>query len=302
LSDTRATVNRAVKAFVRTWSRDGLPRPAAGLVLGSGLGMLAERIHDARVIDPTRIAGFPKPSVPGHAGRVVSGTLGGVAVAAFVGRIHAYEGLPLPIVALPARFLCAVGVRALVLTNAAGSLHADWSPGDAMLVRDHLNLLGGSPLEGCRDEDFGSRFADVSSAWPLALRDLARRSAPRDLRLREGVYAACRGPQYETKAEIRMLRALGADAVGMSTVPEAIVAAQMGVPALGISLLTNLAAGVGRGVLDHEEVLAAGRRASAALSGWIERLVPLLPSSDRVRTPRSAARSRPRSRTRTRSS
>jgi purine-nucleoside phosphorylase len=164
-----------------------------------------------------------------------------------------------------------------------------------MLIRDHLNLLGGSPLEGCRDEDFGPRFVDMSTAWPASLRILARKAAPAEIGIREGVYAACRGPQYETPAEIRMLRTAGADAVGMSTVPEAIVAAQMGVPALGISLVTNHAAGIGHEPLSHAEVLDAGHRASAALADWIERLVPLLPR-DGVRTPKPAARSKPRSR------
>jgi purine-nucleoside phosphorylase len=172
--------------------------------------------------------------------------------------------------------LCALGARTLVLTNAAGTLHADWRPGDAMLIRDHLNLLGGSPLEGCLDEDFGSRFADLGNAWPGSLRVGALKAAPRGLTVREGVYAACRGPQYETPAEVRMLRILGADAVGMSTVPEAIVAAQMRVPTLGISLVTNHAAGVSQKALTHAEVLAVGKRSAKILAEWLEKLVPTL--------------------------
>jgi purine-nucleoside phosphorylase len=274
----------AVEAFLAACRKARFPKPAVGLVLGSGLRDLADRIEVAATIDLAKIPGFPEPSVPGHSGTVVAGDLGGVAVAACVGRIHAYEGHPLPIVGLPARFLCALGARVLVLTNAAGTLHADWRPGDAMLIRDHLNLLGGSPLEGLRDEDFGSRFADVTTTWPPELRMTALRAVPRGITVREGVYAACRGPQYETPAEVRMLRVLGADAVGMSTVPEAIVAAQMRVPALGISLVTNHAAGVARQPLEHADVLAVGSRAARGLADWLERLVPELPGSLRPRS------------------
>jgi purine-nucleoside phosphorylase len=280
----RETVLGATKAFLKACKAKGIRGPAVGLVLGSGLGGLAERIEKAVTVDPTKIPGFPAPTVPGHAGKVVAGTLGGVPIAAFVGRIHAYEGHPLPLVGLPARFLCALGARVLVLTNAAGSLHADWHPGDAMLIRDHLNLLGGSPLEGSRDEDWGSRFADLGAAWPSELRVAAVKAAPRGLTVREGVYAACRGPQYETPAEIRMLRALGADAVGMSTVPEAIVAAQMGVPALGISLVTNHAAGVSAEPLRHADVLAAGKRAARSVADWLESLAPGIVPASRRRT------------------
>ena len=165
-----------------------------------------------------------------------------------------------------------------------------------MLIRDHLNLLGGSPLEGLRDEDFGSRFADMSPTWPPELRMTALRAAPRGITVREGVYAACRGPQYETPAEVRMLRVLGADAVGMSTVPEAIVAAQMRVPALGISLVTNHAAGVARQPLEHAEVLAVGRRAASGLADWLERLVPQARGPARARDEHDACRAPRRSR------
>jgi purine-nucleoside phosphorylase len=279
-------VLKAVAAFRKACVAAKVRTPQAGLVLGSGLGALADRIEDAVELDPAKIPGFPAPTVKGHAGRFVAGTLGGAPVAAFVGRLHAYEGHPLPVVGLPARFLCSLGARVLVLTNAAGALHADWRPGDAMLIRDHLNLLGGSPLEGCLDEDFGSRFADLGHAWPGALRVAALKAAPRGLTVREGVYAACRGPQYETPAEIRMLRMLGADAVGMSTVPEAIVAAQMGVPALGISLVTNHAAGVSHEPLRHAEVLAVGKRSARALAEWLEKLVPSLAARAPRRTRR----------------
>lgn len=270
----RDRVNRAVAGFLRAAKRSRIRPPAVGLILGSGLKDLASRIEGASEIDSAKIPGFPAPSVEGHSGKVVAGTVGGVPVAAFVGRIHAYEGHPLPVVGLPARFLCALGARVVVLTNAAGALHADWRPGNAMLIRDHLNLLGGSPLEGLRDEDFGSRFVDMSRAWPDDLRVLAVATAPRDLTVREGVYAACRGPQYETPAEIRMLRALGVDAVGMSTVPEVIVAAQMGVPALGISIMTNHAAGISPQPLAHAEVLDVGRRSASSLASWLETLIP----------------------------
>jgi purine-nucleoside phosphorylase len=289
----RDVVRRAVAAFLRVAKAKKARPPAVGLVLGSGLKDVAARIVRRMEIDASRIAGFPAPSVAGHAGKIVAGDLAGVPVAAFVGRIHAYEGHPLPVVGLPARLLCALGARALVLTNAAGTLHADWQAGNAMLIRDHLNLLGGSPLDGCRDEDFGNRFVDMSGAWPGDLRGLAVATAPRDITVREGVYAACRGPQYETPAEVRMLRALGADAVGMSTVPEVIVAAQMGVPALGISLMTNHAAGVSAEPLTHAEVLEAGRRAGPALAAWMEALVPKIAES---RPPAQRGPRRPRRR------
>jgi purine-nucleoside phosphorylase len=292
---TRDVVRAAVAAFVAAFRQAKAPKPAVGLVLGSGLRSLAERIDVAARVDLAKIPGFPEPSVPGHSGTVVAGSLAGVPVAACVGRIHAYEGHPLPVVGLPARFLCAIGARVLVLTNAAGTLHADWRPGDAMLIRDHLNFLGGSPLEGFVDEDFGSRFADMSTAWPAELRVLALRAAPRGLTVREGVYAACRGPQYETPAEVRMLRALGADGVGMSTVPEAIVAAQMGVPALGISLVTNHAAGIAQAPLSHAEVLEVGKRSAGRLADWIERLVPVLGGAKPGKAPgRRPARASPR--------
>lgn len=272
----RPSSDAAPAAFARAWRAARLPRPVVGLVFGSGLASLADRIRSVKAFDPTRIRGYPRPTVPGHRPRIVSGTLSGVPVAAFLGRIHAYEGHPPAVVALPARFLCALDVRALVLTNAAGTLRKGWRPGDAMLIRDHLNLLGGSPLEGPVDRSGARRFVDMSDAWPEELRALARRTAPRGLAVREGVYAACRGPQYETPAEVTMLRKLGADAVGMSTVHEAIAAAAERTPVFGLSLLTNYAAGVGAATLDHADVLEVAKRACARLADWFEDLVPLI--------------------------
>jgi purine-nucleoside phosphorylase len=193
------------------------------------------------------------------------------------GRLHTYEGHALPVAGLPARILCALGIRVLVVTNAAGGIDPSFLPGDLMLVRDHINLLGGSPLEGVHVEEWGPRFPDMSRVYPGPLRDTARTVAESmGIALREGVYAAVRGPQYETPAEVRMLGILGADAVGMSTVPESIVAAQMGVGVLGISLIANAAAGLSPEPLKHEEVLEIAGRAGERLGGLIERLVPAL--------------------------
>ncbi len=246
-------------------------RPEAVLVLGSGLGALAERVQQAVRRPATDIPGVAAASIAGHTGELICGTLAGVRVALLSGRTHVYEGHALQTVVRAVRVLLAVQPKLLVLTNAAGSIQRDMKPGDLMLIADHLNLSGGSPLEGPHTADCGERFPDMSRIYPAAVRNCVRRVADaRGLLLREGVYAMLRGPQYETPAEVRMLRILGADAVGMSTVPEAIVAAQMRIPVLGISMLTNLAAGVSRLPLSHKEVLECGLVAGNTLADLIE--------------------------------
>lgn len=251
--------------------------PAVGLILGSGLGGFAESLEDAAVLPYHELPGFPTSSVPGHAGRLVVGRLGDLVVAAMQGRVHGYEGWPAWQVAFPARVLCRLGVGALVVTNAAGGIRADLVPADLMRITDHINLSGTNPLVGPNDERLGPRFPDMSTAYePVLGRLLDEVALELDIPLKRGVYASLSGPTYETPAEIRMLRAIGADAVGMSTVPEVIAAAHMGVPAVGISCITNLAAGIGHKPLSHAEVAETAEqvreRFTALLAAFLPRL------------------------------
>ncbi len=239
--------------------------PAAGVILGSGLGELADRLTRAAAITYEEIPYFPVSRIPGHPGRLVVGELpaegGPVAVALMQGRVHAYEGWSQEDVAFGARVLCGLGVRALVVTNAAGGVNPSFAPGDLVRITDHLNLSGQNPLTGENDDRLGPRVPDLTDAYDPRLGG-ALDEAARGLGipLRTGVYACMPGPSYETPAEIRMLRALGADLVGMSTVPEVIAARHMGVPVAGISVVTNHAAGLARRPLSHEEVAeTAGR-------------------------------------------
>jgi len=243
--------------------------PRLGVVLGSGLADVVDGAALVASHDVADLRGYPPPTAPGHRGRLHFGAVGGVPAAIFQGRVHLYEGRTFAEAALPARVLCGLGVDLLWVTNAAGGLHVDWTPGDLMLVRDHLNLTGGSPLEG-PNEPGGPRFPDLSDVYPRVLRDAARAAAAANGEtLREGVYAALRGPQYETPAEVRMLAALGADAVGMSTVPETVYAAWAGTPVLATSVITNWAAGLrtaDQPTITAEEVLTLGRRAAPRLA------------------------------------
>lgn len=264
--------------------------PRAGIILGSGLGPLADALTVAASHESSKLPHFPRSTAPGHHGRLLFGTLGTVPVAVFQGRLHVYEGVPLPVAALTARVLCGLGVDLLVVTNAAGGLRAEWEPGDVMVIRDHVNLLGGSPLEGANDSRLGVRFPDLSDVYPEDLRRIAAPAvAARGLAVREGVYAAVRGPQYETPAEIRMLGLLGADAVGMSTVPEAIVAAHQRTPVLGLSVVTNWAAGVRpaeQATIDQDEVLDVGRDVSPRLAAAVSDALPALVAAARARRAR----------------
>jgi purine-nucleoside phosphorylase len=249
-----------------------------GLILGSGLGGLAERIERGVSIPYGEIPHFPGTTVSGHAGRLVLGELGGRRVAALQGRVHAYEGHDLGEVTFPVRVLRALGAGRLILTAAAGGIREDLRPGDLVCLSDHINLLGGSPLRGGNDTRLGPRFPDMSEVYSAGLRALAQRVAEEQgIGLRECVYAGVAGPQYETPAEVRMLRVLGGDVVGMSTVPEAIAARHGGMEVLGFAVVTNLAAGVTAGRLDHEEVLRAGLDAGPRLGGLIEGVIRNLP-------------------------
>lgn len=233
-----------------------------GVILGSGMSDIARGLADSLTIPFGDIEGFPSTGVQGHRGELFMGP--GVAVMA--GRFHYYEGHDMDTVALPVLTLRELGVHTLLLTNAAGGIHHSCQPGDLVLISDHINLQGSNPLMGPHVEGAGPRFPDMSSVYDPSLRSLARTLDPQ---LREGVYAALSGPCYETPAEIRMLRAMGADLVGMSTVPEAIMASALGMRILGISLVTNPAAGLGSAKLDHQEVLAAGKSAETRLGSLL---------------------------------
>jgi purine-nucleoside phosphorylase len=236
--------------------------PEIAVVLGSGLGDFASSLERQTSISYDDIPHWPAARIVGHEGRLVAGELSGRPVAALAGRAHFYEGHDLRTVTFATRVLGVLGVKVLVLTNAAGGINTGFVPGDLMAIDDHINLLGTSPLAGPNDERFGVRFPDMTNVYSPRLRRIAGEAAlAQALTLRHGVYAACHGPSYETPAEVRYLRTIGADAVGMSTVPEAIAARHMGIEVLGISCITNLAAGVLPQPLNHEEVLETAKRA-----------------------------------------
>jgi purine-nucleoside phosphorylase len=248
-------------------------RPRIGIVLGSGLGAFADALDEAAAVPFAEIPHFPASTVVGHSGALVLGRARGVAVAVMKGRVHHYEGYPLDEVVFPVRVLGRLGVRTLVVTNAAGAINASFRPGDLMIIEDHLNLLG-NPLVGPNEDALGPRFFDMSEAYDRRLRDTAAKAcAAVGVRYHRGVYVAVTGPSYETPAEIRMFRTMGADAVGMSTVPEVIAARHMGIRVLGLSCLTNMAAGVTDRKLDHREVLETGERVKAALLEVLSRVI-----------------------------
>ncbi len=249
--------------------------PDVGLVLGSGLGGFAATVEDAVEIPYGEIPGWPVSTAMGHAGKLVIGTFAGRRVAVMSGRAHLYEGLPAARVGLGVRVLGRLGIGALVLTNACGAIDESLTPGELVLLSDHLNLQGTSPLVGPNDDTLGPRFPDLSAAYDPELRAAAHEAAGAiGLTLREGVYAAWLGPAFETPAEIRMLRTLGADLVGMSTVPEVLVARHMGIRCLAISCVTNMAAGVLPEPIDAEHVLRVGAEASGRLTALLRELVP----------------------------
>lgn len=230
--------------------------PTVGLILGSGLGDFAETLENRVVIPFSQIPDFPQPSVEGHAGAFVIGNCQGKTVVALQGRLHYYEGHPQQIITIPVRVMALLGVKQLILTNACGGVNLNFAPGDLMLISDHINYSGANPLIGPNLSEFGPRFPDCSDIYTKRLRTQIRAIAEQNgIALRQGVYAMYSGPCYETPAEIRMFRILGADAVGMSTVPEAIVAAHCGMEVVGISCITNMAAGILPQKLSHQEVV-----------------------------------------------
>ncbi len=248
-------------------------QPTVGLVLGSGLGAFADAVAGATCLPFAAIPHFAASTVPGHAGTLVLGHSHGVPVAVLQGRVHFYEGHSLEDVVFPVRVLGQLGVRTLVLTNAAGAVNPAYAPGEIMIVEDHVNLIG-NPLVGPNDEALGPRFPDMSEAYDRRLRDLAEATcAALGVRSHRGVYLALTGPSYETPAEIRMARTLGADAVGMSTAPEVVAARHMGMRVVALSCITNQAAGASTGPLDHQDVLATAERMKGSLLGVLARLV-----------------------------
>jgi purine-nucleoside phosphorylase len=272
----REELDQAVAA-VRRVLPDGAA-PKVGLILGSGLGSFADKLGGATRVPFEQIPGFPPSTIVGHAGNLVYG-LGGdgkqtVPVLAMQGRVHYYEGHDIARVAFPARVLIACGCKTLIVTNAAGGVDTKLTPGEIVILSDHINLMPVSPLRGLNDESLGARFPDMTAVYDASLRALAK-AAGAELKqtLREGVYAALPGPSYETPAEVRMLRILGADLVGMSTVPEAIVASHMGARVLGLSCVTNLAAGITQEKLSHSEVTETAARVRGQFEQLLARIL-----------------------------
>jgi purine-nucleoside phosphorylase len=248
--------------------------PTVAVVLGTGLGQFAEALPGGQIVPYGDLPHWPVPAVSGHAGRLVLGHAKGHAVAALSGRCHAYEGFDLRVVTFAIRVLGLLGVTHLILTNAAGAINPAFSPGMLMVLDDHINLIGGNPLVGANEDRFGTRSPDLTAVYSNRLRALAHEAGKAcALRLVHGVYAAVLGPSYETPAEIRYLRAIGADAVGMSTVPEAIVARHMGLEVLGISCITNMAAGIRPQPLDHRDVVETARRQSGHLAALLDSVI-----------------------------
>jgi purine-nucleoside phosphorylase len=251
--------------------------PETAIVLGSGLGDFSDRLLDAISTPYTSLPHWPEANVVGHSGHLVIGTVAGKRIAALAGRVHFYEGHDLATVVFPTRVMARLGVKRLILTNAAGGINTAFAEGGLMIIDDHINMLGSNPLIGPNDDRFGPRFPDMSEVYSKRLRDIADQAAlAKGVAVSHGVYIAVHGPSYETPAEIRFYRKIGADAIGMSTVPEAIAARHMGLEVLGISCISNTAAGIGQEPIVHDEVIATMQRIRSSfislLEGIIERI------------------------------
>jgi purine-nucleoside phosphorylase len=257
-------------------------RPKVALVLGSGLGAFADDLKGARRIPYENIPGFPQPTAEGHAGCLVIGKVNDVAIAVMQGRVHFYEGYSAKEVAYPMWVLRQLGIQAAILTNAAGAINRNFSQGSLVVICDHINLQGANPLIGRNDDRFGPRFPDMTQAYWKPYRDIVLAEAKRlGIDVHEGVYAALSGPNYETPAEIRYLRAIGADMVGMSTVPEVIAARHMGIRVLGISCVTNMAAGILDQPIDHAEVIETGKRVKSEFVALLRGVIPRVTKDSR---------------------
>ncbi|MBQ0141128.1 MAG: purine-nucleoside phosphorylase [Kurthia sp.] len=249
-------------------------QPEIGLILGSGLGSLADEITEAIHIPYDDIPHFAKSGAIGHANQLVIGQLNGKSVLAMKGRFHYYEGFTMDEVTFPVRVMKALGIKDMIVTNACGAVNTTFKAGELMIISDHLNLVGTNPLIGPNNDELGTRFPDLSNVYDRELRSLAKNiAAKQQLKINEGVYAWWSGPTYETPAEIRMIRTLGADAVGMSTVPEAIVATHAGMKVLGISCLTNMAAGILDQPLNHEEVIEVASKVRSSFISLIKEII-----------------------------
>jgi len=245
---------QAAANWLRTYTRGFTPD--TGLIMGSGMGMLADEVSQPFIASYRDIPHFPVSTVEGHAGKLYMGMLSGKPVMLMQGRVHLYEGLPVQQLAFPVRVMQQLGVKTLILTNAAGGVNPEFQPGDLMLIRDHINFAFQNPLLGPHHPAYGPRFVDTSRTYSAALRQLAKNSGRQNgIKLHEGVYQFMTGPSYETPAEVHLARKLGADAIGMSTVPEALAAAQAGMQVLGISYISNQAAGISGEQLSHQEVI-----------------------------------------------
>ncbi len=275
-ANTSTLYDRAHHAAQMIRSRVKL-EPSVAIILGSGLGAFADDLAEASSISYSEIPGFAQATVEGHAGRLVIGKAGDVPIAAMQGRFHFYEGYSLEEVTFPIRVLKLLGVKTLILTNAAGSLNVEFTPGSLMVISDHINLMGVNPLIGPNDDRFGPRFPDLTTTYAPELQNMVIEEAKAmGLEMRRGVYAALTGPSYETPAEIHMVRTLGGDAVGMSTVPEAIVARHMDMQVIGISCITNLAAGVSNRPVDHTQVIATGEGVREQFTELLRRVIAKL--------------------------
>jgi purine-nucleoside phosphorylase len=260
----------AVRAKVKT-------PPQVGLILGSGLGAYADKLANATRIDYGEIPGFPQSKIAGHKGCLVLGERAGAQCVAMQGRVHMYEGHSAATVAFPARVLVALGAKILIITNAAGGLNAHWNPGTLMLIRDHIDMLRDHALRGPNDDRLGPRFPDMTHAYATDLRLLAKEAAAgANVKLEEGVYVAMPGPTYETPAEVKMLQTVGADATGMSTVPEVVVARHMGAQVIGISCITNHAAGITGHELSHTEVTETAARVRSTFETLLDAILGAL--------------------------
>jgi purine-nucleoside phosphorylase len=253
--------------------------PRLGIILGSGLGNFASQVEDPTTIPYAEIPHFPQSTVEGHSGKLVLGHINKVPVAVMQGRVHAYEGYPLSEVTFPTRVLGLLGCKALIVTNAAGAINTSYTQGGLVAISDHINLTGSNAALGPNEANFGPRFFDMTTAYSPQLRALAHaEAAKQNIPLAEGVYLAVLGPSYETPAEIRAFRIFGADLVGMSTVHEVIVARHMGLEVLGLSLVTNMAAGVLNEAINHEEVMETGRRVEHQFTSLLTALIPQIAS------------------------
>lgn len=266
-----AAATKEIQSSIRT-------RPTVGLILGSGLGVLADEIEDVVTIQYKDIPHFPVSTVEGHAGKLVIGTLEGKQVVAMQGRFHYYEGYSMQEVTFPVRVMQQLGVSTVVVTNACGGMNDKFKPGDLMLIKDHLNLTGDNPLIGPNLKELGPRFPDMSQAYTPRLQELARNAAKKlDISLQEGIYAGITGPNYMTPAELIMIRNFGADAVGMSTIPEVIVARHMNLNVLGISCVTDMALGESLEPLTHEQVVEVANKAKPKFINLVKEFLAALP-------------------------